>query len=68
MNRLNYESGDRVFFDKFRVNRSYWKQKIVFSCTSDPKDGCKHLKIQNCELKTALAKKLSIALYFYFKI
>ncbi|KJV51568.1 putative conjugative transfer protein TraN [Orientia tsutsugamushi str. Gilliam] len=30
-----------------------WKQKIVFSCTSDPKDGCKHLKIQNCELKNS---------------
>ncbi|KJV71737.1 putative conjugative transfer protein TraN [Orientia tsutsugamushi str. UT76] len=44
VNRINYDGGDRVFFDKFKVNRPYWKQKIVFSCTSDPKDGCKHLK------------------------
>ncbi|WP_371253292.1 conjugal transfer protein TraN [Orientia tsutsugamushi] len=57
VNRINYESGDRVFFDKFKVNRPYWKQKIVFSCTSDPKDGCKHLKIQNCELKNSTCQK-----------
>ncbi|SPR13407.1 conjugal transfer protein TraN [Orientia tsutsugamushi] len=57
VNRINYESGDRVFFDKFRVNRPYWKQKILFSCTSDPKDGCKHLKIQNCELKNSTCQK-----------
>ncbi|SPP24368.1 conjugal transfer protein TraN [Orientia tsutsugamushi] len=30
VNRINYDGGDRVFFDKFRVNRPYWKQKIVF--------------------------------------
>ncbi|KJV85674.1 type-1V conjugative transfer system mating pair stabilization family protein [Orientia tsutsugamushi str. UT76] len=57
VNRINYDGGDRVFFDKFRVNRPYWKQKIVFSCTSDPKDGCKHLKIQNCELKNSTCQK-----------
>ncbi|KJV88000.1 type-F conjugative transfer system pilin assembly family protein [Orientia tsutsugamushi str. UT76] len=57
VNRINYESGDRVFFDKFKVNRPYWKQKIVFSCTSDPKDCCKHLKIQNCELKNSTCQK-----------
>ncbi|SPR06848.1 conjugal transfer protein TraN [Orientia tsutsugamushi] len=57
VNRINYDGGDRVFFDKFKVNRPYWKQKIVFSCTSDPKDGCKHLKIQNCELKNSPCQK-----------
>ncbi|KJV70149.1 type-1V conjugative transfer system mating pair stabilization family protein [Orientia tsutsugamushi str. TA716] len=57
VNRINYDGGDRVFFDKFKVNRPYWKQKIVFSCTSDPKDGCKHLKIQNCELKNSTCQK-----------
>ncbi|KJW06024.1 conjugative transfer domain protein, partial [Orientia tsutsugamushi str. UT144] len=49
------DGGDRVFFDKFKVNRPYGNKRLFF-CTSDPKDGCKHLKIQNCELKTALAK------------
>ncbi|WP_371222177.1 conjugal transfer protein TraN [Orientia tsutsugamushi] len=57
VNRINYDGGDRVFFDKFKLNRPYWKQKIVFSCTSDPKDGCKHLKIQNCELKNSTCQK-----------
>nr|WP_258230830.1 conjugal transfer protein TraN [Orientia tsutsugamushi] len=57
VNRINYDGGNRVFFDKFKVNRPYWKQKIVFSCTSDPKDGCKHLKIQNCELKNSTCQK-----------
>ncbi|QES95609.1 conjugal transfer protein TraN [Orientia tsutsugamushi] len=57
VNRINYDGGDRVFFDKFKVNRPFWKQKIVFSCTSNPKDGCKHLKIQNCELKNSTCQK-----------
>lgn len=39
-------------FDELVVNRPCWKEQITYRCTSEPQDGCKHLKDKNCTLQS----------------
>ncbi|XVN41904.1 MAG: conjugal transfer protein TraN [Rickettsia endosymbiont of Argas persicus] len=48
--RICLESGNKIFFDKYNVNRPCWREQIKYQCSSEPKDGCNYLKQQGCEL------------------
>ena len=47
------ETGNKVFFEKFTVNRPCWKEQITYACSSEPINGCKHLTDQGCTLSNS---------------
>lgn len=51
------EVGEKIFFGQFTVNRPCWKEKVTYSCTSQPIDGCKYLLDQGCHLKDSTCNK-----------
>ncbi|XVN44341.1 MAG: conjugal transfer protein TraN [Rickettsia hoogstraalii] len=51
--RTCLESGNKLFFNQYNVNRPCWSEQINYQCSSEPKDGCHHLKKQACELKSS---------------
>ncbi|MCC8371767.1 MAG: conjugal transfer protein TraN [Rickettsia endosymbiont of Pseudomimeciton antennatum] len=59
INRICLESGNKVFFDKYIVMRPCWKEQITYQCSSEPIDGCNHLKNQGCQLENSNCLKNS---------
>lgn len=57
MQRKCLETGNKVFFEKFTVNRPCWKEQITYVCSSEPVNGCKHLTNQGCLLKNSKCNK-----------
>lgn len=49
--RICLESGNKTFFNKFVVNRPCWREKITYTCRSEPVNGCSHLEKHGCMLQ-----------------
>ncbi|KDO02763.1 MULTISPECIES: conjugal transfer protein TraN [spotted fever group] len=57
LNRLCLESGNKIFFNSYVINRPCWKEQITYQCSSNPRDGCNHLKVQGCQLENSTCLK-----------
>ena len=55
--RICTKSGVKKFFDKYEVSRPCWYEKVTYQCTSEPKNGCKHLFDQNCTIKSSTCEE-----------
>lgn len=53
LNRICLESGNKIFFNNYVINRPCWKEQISYQCTSQSQDGCKSLKAQGCQLENS---------------
>ena len=51
------ETGNKVFFEKFTITRTCWKEQITYACSSEPVNGCKHLTDQGCTLVSSKCNK-----------
>jgi conjugal transfer mating pair stabilization protein TraN len=47
------DSGTKYFNKFHKVYRECWQEKISYQCKSQPEDGCKYLKDQNCMLQNS---------------
>ena len=57
VSRKCLEAGNKLFFERFTVNRPCWKEQITYACMSDPQNGCKHLVRQGCILENSSCVK-----------
>ena len=57
VSRKCLEAGNKLFFERFTVNRPCWKEQITYACMSDPQNGCKHLDRQGCILENSSCVK-----------
>lgn len=53
LSRSSIGGGVRKFHNKYDVNRPSWGENIRYRCVTDPKDGCNHLKKQNCQVESS---------------
>lgn len=47
------DNNNKVFFDRYTINRPCWKEQISYSCQSEPTDGCSYLERQGCLLQNS---------------